>query len=62
MDSLTLILISIWCGTPNLPMSSAKVNKQIIQCRKDLIDCYNVSPSSTTLVMCLKEIPKAKGE
>lgn len=62
MDAATLILITLWCGTPNLPMSSAKVNKQIVQCRRDLIECYNVSPSSTTLVACLKEIPKIKGE
>lgn len=58
MDALTLIVLTLWCGTPNLPMSSTKVNKEIMQCRKALIDCYSVSPSSTTLVNCLKDIPK----
>jgi len=62
MDAITLLLIAVWCGTPNLPMSSTKVNKQIVQCRRDLIDCYSISPSTATLVACLKEIPKIKGE
>ena len=55
MDPLILILFAVWCGTPNLPMSSSKANDKIIQCRKDLIDCYAVSPSTTTLINCLKD-------
>ena len=62
MDVITLLLIAVWCGTPNLPMSSVKANKQIVECRRDLINCYSVNPSTTTLVTCLKEIPKIKGE
>ena len=58
MDPLILILIAVWCGTPNLPMSSSAANKKIAQCLIDLINCYEVAPSSNTLVNCLQDSPK----
>jgi hypothetical protein len=45
IDSMLIIAASLWCGVPNLPMSSEKKDEKIDKCRMEFIECVELHKS-----------------
>lgn len=58
IDPTIIIAASLWCGVPNLPMSSAARDQQINKCRKDFIQCVIEKDTDKSIEFEPKSIPE----